>query len=53
MCGRFALSIPASDLPLPLRQRLDPAHQNRYAPRDLIGPGEPLLVLRREDKDAS
>lgn len=53
MCGRFALSIPVSDLPLPLRQRLDPAHQKRYAPRDLIGPGEPLLVLRREDKHAS
>ena len=41
MCGRFALSIPVGDLPHPLRERMDAEHQRRYAPRELICPGEP------------
>ena len=48
MCGRFALSIPVGDLPHPLRERMDPEHQRRYAPRELICPGEPVLALRRD-----
>ena len=48
MCGRFALSIPVGDLPHPLRERMDAEHQRRYAPRELICPGEPVLALRRD-----
>ena len=48
MCGRFALSISVSDLPHPLRKQMGAEHQRRYAPRQLISPGEPVLALRRD-----
>ena len=48
MCGRYALSISVGDLPNPLRERMDAEHQRRYAPRELICPGEPVLALRRD-----
>ena len=53
MCGRFALSISVSDLPHPLRERLDPVHRERYEPREMIYPGEPLLSLRRDERGTS
>ena len=46
MCGRFALSTPLSQLPSVLLRRMEREHQTRYAPRDLIVPGEPLLAFR-------
>lgn len=49
MCGRFELNTAVSGLPVPLRERLDGEHRQHYAPRDWIRPGEPLLVLRRDE----
>ena len=49
MCGRFSLSTPLNQLPPVLLDRMDPKHRTRYAPRDLIAPGEPLLVLRSDE----
>ena len=49
MCGRFSLSTPLAQLPPVLLDRLDQEHQARYAPRDLIVPGEPLLALRSDE----
>ncbi len=46
MCGRFALSTPLKQLPSVLQHRMDREHQDRYAERDLIVPGEPLLAFR-------
>ena len=48
MCGRFALSTPLKQLPSVLQHRMDREHQDRYAERDLIVPGEPLLALRSD-----
>ncbi|WP_413327175.1 SOS response-associated peptidase [Synechococcus sp. MIT S9503] len=48
MCGRFALSTPLKQLPSVLQHRMDREHQDRYAERDLIVPGEPLLAFRSD-----
>ncbi len=48
MCGRYALATPLSQLPAALLDRMDQQHRTRYAPRDLIFPGEPLLVYRSD-----
>ena len=48
MCGRYALATPLSQLPTVLLDSMDQEHQTRYAPRDLIVPGEPLLVYRSD-----
>jgi len=48
MCGRYALSTPLSQLPAALLDSMDQEHRTRYAPRDLIVPGEPLLVYRSD-----
>ena len=48
MCGRYALATPLSQLPTVLLDSMDQEHQTRYAPRDLIVPGEPLLAYRSD-----
>ena len=48
MCGRFALSTPLNQLPPILLSSMEEAHRCRYASRDLIVPGEPLLALRSD-----
>ena len=48
MCGRYALSTPLSNLPPVLLDNMGQEHRTRYAPRDLIVPGEPLLVCRSD-----
>ena len=48
MCGRFALSTPLKQLPSELLRRMDQEHQARYAERNLIVPGEPLLAFRSD-----
>ena len=48
MCGRFALSTPLNQLPSELLSRMSRDHQVRYAERDLIVPGEPLLAFRSD-----
>ena len=48
MCGRYALSTPLSKLPAALLHSMDQEHRTHYAPRDLIVPGEPLLVYRSD-----
>ena len=48
MCGRYALSTPLNELPSVLLRRMDREHRRRYAPRDLIVPGEPLLAFRSD-----
>ena len=48
MCGRFALSTPLKQLPSVLQHRMNREHQDRYAERDLIVPGEPLLAFRSD-----
>ena len=48
MCGRYALSTPLNALPSVLLRRMDREHRRRYAPRDLIVPGEPLLAFRSD-----
>ena len=48
MCGRYALATPLSKLPKVLLERMDHEHRTRYAPRDLIVPGEPLLAYRSD-----
>ena len=48
MCGRYALSTPLSNLPPVLLDNMVQEHRTRYAPRDLIVPGEPLLVCRSD-----
>jgi putative SOS response-associated peptidase YedK len=49
MCGRFALTADALQLPEVLRERMSDVHLARYAPRQLIRPSEPVLGLRREE----
>ena len=48
MCGRFALSTPLKQLPPELLRRMGQEHQARYAERNLIVPGEPLLAFRSD-----
>ena len=48
MCGRYALATPLSQLPAVLLESMGQEHRNRYAPRDLIVPGEPLLAYRSD-----
>ena len=48
MCGRYALATPLSKLPTVLLASMDQEHRARYAPRDLIVPGEPLLAYRSD-----
>ena len=48
MCGRYALSLPLNQLPDALLNRMEVEHRSRYAPRDLIVPGEPLLGFRMD-----
>ena len=48
MCGRYALSLPLNQLPDALLNRMEAEHRSRYAPRDLIVPGEPLLGFRMD-----
>ena len=48
MCGRYALATPLSQLPTVLLDSMDQEHRTRYAPRDLIVPGEPLLAYRSD-----
>ena len=48
MCGRYALATPLSQLPAVLLDSMDHEHRTRYAPRDLIVPGEPLLAYRSD-----
>ena len=48
MCGRFALSTPLKQLPSELLRRMGQEHQARYAERNLIVPGEPLLAFRSD-----
>ena len=48
MCGRYALSTPLTKLPPVLLNSMDQEHRSRYAPRDLIVPGEPLLAFRTD-----
>ena len=48
MCGRYALSLPLNQLPDALLNRMEAEHRSRYAPRDLIVPGEPLLGVRMD-----
>ena len=43
MCGRYALSTPLNELPPVLLEGMGQEHRMRYAPRDMIVPGEPLL----------
>ena len=49
MCGRFALTADARQLPEAIRERMGDVHLSRYAPRQLIRPSEPVLGLRREE----
>ena len=49
MCGRFALTEEALQLPAAIRERMSDVHLSRYAPRQLIRPSEPVLGLRREE----
>ena len=49
MCGRFALTEEAFQLPAAIRERMSDVHLSRYAPRQLIRPSEPVLGLRREE----
>lgn len=46
MCGRYALSTPLNELPPVLLEGMGQEHRMRYAPRDMIVPGEPLLACR-------
>jgi putative SOS response-associated peptidase YedK len=48
MCGRYALTTPIDRLLPRLGPRLPEALARHYAPRPLIRPGEPVLVLRQE-----
>ena len=51
MCGRYSLDAPLDLLSERLQPWLcpdDQAWMAHYAPRSIVGPGEPVLVLRRE-----
>lgn len=48
MCGRYCLAVPLERLPPPLDSVLPDGLADHYAPRELIRPGEPVLVLRQE-----
>ena len=50
MCGRYALTTDAAQLPESIRERMSDQHLSRYAPRDLIRPSEPVLGLRRDER---
>ena len=43
MCGRFALTEEALQLPAAIRERMSDVHLSRYAPRQLIRPSEPFV----------
>ena len=48
MCGRFALDSSLASLQAQLRCPLPQGLAQHYAPRSLIAPGEPVLVVRQE-----
>ena len=48
MCGRFALESPLPELQQRLQGPLPVGLAAHYAPRALIQPGEPVLILRQE-----
>ncbi len=43
MCGRFALTADALQLPIAILERISDTHLMRYAPRELMRPSDPVL----------